>query len=120
MSPCVRAGTRAPSSPTRAPARAARHRPGGGPGSPLSGTLTHTMLTPGPYWGNVGSGCFSHQYICVARPSYESMVSYSLTGHGEQHQEENVAGGVADELYEGVLDVLSCNNSVTITSEGEQ
>ena len=48
------------------------------------------------------------------------MVSYSLTGHGEQHQEKNVAGGVADELYEGVLDVLSCNNSVTITSEGEQ
>ena len=36
------------------------------------------------------------------------MVSYSLTGHGQQHQEENVAGGVADELYEGVLDVLSC------------
>ena len=56
----------------------------------------------------------------VASPVYESMVSYSLTGHGEQHQEENVARGVADELYEGVLDVLSCNNSVTITSEGEQ
>ena len=50
------------------------------------------------------------------------MVSYALTGHGEQHQEENVAGGVADELYEGVLDVLSCNKSVIIisTSEGEQ
>ena len=40
------------------------------------------------------------------------MVSYALTGHGQQHQEENVARGVADELYEGVLDVLSCNNSV--------
>ena len=51
------------------------------------------------------------------------MVSYALTGHGEQHQEENVAGGVADELYEGVLDVLSCNNAViplSITSVGEQ
>ena len=45
------------------------------------------------------------------------MVSYSLTGHCQQHQEENVAGGVADELYEGVLDVLSCNNSVSITLE---
>ena len=48
------------------------------------------------------------------------MVSYSLTGHGQQHQEENVARGVADELYEGVLDVLSCNNAVIITSVGEQ
>ena len=81
------------------------------------------MLIAGPYWGNVGSGCFSYQYICVASPAYESMVSYSLTGHGEQHQEENVARGVADELYEGVLDVLSCNNAViplSITSVGEQ